>query len=268
MPTFRSSGNSFGYDDVGSGHPVTLQHGLGADRGQPASIFPKVSGWRRITLECRGHGETDVAVVKGGVGIGVFADDLIALLDALNIERSVMGGISMGAAIAVNIAVRFPQRVSALILVRPAWLTKAAPDNMAVFGIVARLIRTLGPSDGRREFERSAEFKAIKQVSPDNAGSLLDQFSHPRALERASILEDIAADGPGATPKLLSTLQIPALVIGTDRDAIHPIAYAERLAALIPGASLVEATSKSSDPDRYVDDVRHAISAFLGKLAP
>ena len=52
----------------------------------------------------------------------MFADDVLAFADLRGVERFVVGGISMGAAIALRIAVRHPERVSGLVLARPAWL--------------------------------------------------------------------------------------------------------------------------------------------------
>ena len=59
--TFRTEdGCLLAYEEVGEGTPVLWQHGLGADRNQPAEVFPATSGIRRITLECRGHGNSEL----------------------------------------------------------------------------------------------------------------------------------------------------------------------------------------------------------------
>ena len=88
-------GCSLAYEDVGSGLPTIWQHGLGADRRQPAEVFPRNVGVRRITLECRGHGESQMGD-PAHLSIAQFAADVAALLDHLGIDVAVLGGISLG----------------------------------------------------------------------------------------------------------------------------------------------------------------------------
>ena len=64
--------------------------------------------------------------------IATLADDLIGLLDHLGIEQAVIGGISLGAAVAVNVALRYPERVLGLVLSRPAWIDGPLPENVAL----------------------------------------------------------------------------------------------------------------------------------------
>lgn len=99
--------------DVGEGLAVVFQHGLGGDEAQIAESFPP-QGFRHLTLECRSHGGSD----KGSrFSIAAFADDVLAFADDRGLERFAIGGISMGAAIALRIAIIAPERVSALLLV-------------------------------------------------------------------------------------------------------------------------------------------------------
>jgi pimeloyl-ACP methyl ester carboxylesterase len=61
---------------------------------------------------------------------------------------------------------------------------------------------------------------------------------------------------------------VPTLVIGHGRDLAHPLAHAERLAALIPGARLVEITPKATDRAAYLRGFRQAVVDFLRALPP
>ena len=67
------------------------------------------------------------------------ADDLVALLDHLEIERAVVGGISLGSAVAVNMALRYPERVRGLVLSRPAWIDRPLPENVRLYSMIAEL---------------------------------------------------------------------------------------------------------------------------------
>ena len=97
--TFRTrDGCTLGYVDEGAGLPVLWQHGLGATQAQPAEVFPASSRLRRITLECRGHGDSELGAPEA-LSITRFTEDAAELLDHLHIGRAVVGGISLGAAI-------------------------------------------------------------------------------------------------------------------------------------------------------------------------
>ena len=112
--------------DRGAGPAAVFQHGLGGDETQVAEVFPDADGlWRRLTLDCRGQGGSPPDPWNR-YAIQTFAEDVLRLADERQVERFVAGGISMGAAIALHLAVHYPGRVTALILARPAWLFDAA----------------------------------------------------------------------------------------------------------------------------------------------
>jgi pimeloyl-ACP methyl ester carboxylesterase len=74
-------------------------------------------------MNARGHAPSnDIDPAKAT--FDTFADDVIALADQLELARFVVGGISLGAATALNLAIRYPRRVTALVLCRPAWLDR------------------------------------------------------------------------------------------------------------------------------------------------
>lgn len=243
--------------ESGEGPVVVFQHGLGGDEAQIAEIFP-AGGYRRLTLECRGHGKS-TAGNPDGFSISNFADDILAFADVRNVDRFVMGGISMGAAIALRIAVKYPQRVKALVLARPAWRFGPAPDNMQVIAKAVPFIR-IGDRAG---FEASETARMLEVQGPDNLSSLLGNFSKPDPLMVANLLAAIAADGPGVTEAEVRAIKMPTLVIGNAQDFVHPMAHAQWLAERISGSRLVEITSKVTDKSRYVEEFRAALAAFL-----
>jgi pimeloyl-ACP methyl ester carboxylesterase len=231
--------------DRGTGPAVVFQHGLGGNEAQVAEVFPDADGrWRRLTLECRGQGASPPDALKRYT-IRLFAEDVLRLADARQVERFAAGGISMGAAIALHLAVHHPGRVTALILARPAWLFDAAPPNMAPFVEVARL---------------------LARAAPGNLSSLRGFFTRPNPQTVAALLGGIAADGPGVTREQVAALTLPTLVIGQRIDQVHPLTYAETLAATIPGAALVEVTPRSTDAARYLAEFRAALRPFLAAL--
>ncbi len=261
--SFSRDGLALHVDDSGgTGLPVIFQHGLCGDAGQTKAAFPGDPRWRRVTLECRGHGRSE-AGDSAASSIATFTDDLAALMAARYAPPLVVGGISMGAAIALRLAVRRPELVRGLILARPAWVTEAAPANMAPNAEVGQWLATLQPDAARAAFLASATAKRLAATAPDNLASLLGFFARPPQAVTAALLRAIASDGPGIAEDAVRALAVPTLVIGHGRDAVHPLAYANDLAALIPRARLVMITAKADDPERYAIDFRAALSAFL-----
>jgi pimeloyl-ACP methyl ester carboxylesterase len=86
---------------------MVFQHGLCGDAAQPVQVFPDDIGWRCLTLECRGHGRSDTGPV-GNLSIATFADDVADLIETRTLNKPVLGGISMGSAISLRLAVTRP----------------------------------------------------------------------------------------------------------------------------------------------------------------
>ncbi len=268
MPIFRYDGIDFHYVDRNEGTPLVIQHGLGGDTAQPTLLFQPPPGFRLLSLDARGHGETRPLGPPEKIGIRPFADDLRAFLDHLGLQRALVGGISMGAAVALNFALRFPDRLLGLILSRPAWLDQPIPQHLAIFPRISHLIAQYGSQEGRRRFLESDDYQRLKAVNPDSAQTLAGHFLHPRAEETAIKFDRIARDDPGADRSKWSSIQVPTLVLANRRDPIHPYEYAEELSRTIPGAMFRELTPKSVSLIGHGQDVRMAFEAFLNRSFP
>lgn len=254
------------YDSGGDGMPVLFQHGLCGDISQTIEAFPSDKRFRLLTLECRGHGQSG-AGHPAAFGFRPFTDDLAALLDQLALGPIIVGGISMGAALATRLAVQRPDLVRALALVRPAWATAAAPANMGPNAEVGDLLSAMPPAQAEAAFKRGATAMRLEREAPDNLATLNGFFAREPVALTAALLQRISADGPGVSEGELYALQKPALVIGTDADAIHPWLLAERLASLIPDARLLRATPKAIDKTAYLSDLHRALSAFFEEVS-
>jgi pimeloyl-ACP methyl ester carboxylesterase len=248
--------------DNGAGMPVLFQHGLGGDEAQVAQTFGAGEGIRRLTVECRGHGDSSLGSGRP-FSIAMFAQDVLAAADRCGIERLVVGGISMGAAIALHLAHFHRRRVAALILVRPAWTFAASPENMAPIRAIAALIADHRLDQAKLLFAASDMAADLKENAPDNLASLLGFFDRPNAAAFAAVLADIAADGPGVSRTAAAALDVPTLIIGNRQDAIHPLSSATALANVIPGAAFVEVAAKAADRARHFTETQAAIAQFL-----
>ena len=244
----------------GSGPVVIFQHGLCGDAAQPAEVFPSGHGFRHAVLNCRGHGTSPLGPEQD-LTLANFTNDLSRL--AADLKQIAVGGISMGAAIALRLAVTRPDLVPALILSRPAWVTDANPPNMAPNVEVGRLIAT---GQSLATFDATPTARHLAKTAPDNLASLRSFFARQPLPNTAALLTRIATDGPGVTETDLKSLTIPTLILGSDEDFIHPFAHAEALARLIPHATLIKLPPKGRDRAAHVAACRQAILHFLKGL--
>jgi len=263
MPYFTHDGVCFHYCDMGAGLPVVFQHGLGSNLSQLIGMFQPPLAFRLLSMDFRGHGETQPLGPPEKIGMASFADDLLALLDELGIGQAVVGGISMGAAVALNLALRFPHRVHALILSRPCWLDHPSPPNARMFLSIAQCIRQYGAKEGRKQFCQSGEYRDLFRHWPYFAQSLLGLLDDPRAEETVVKLEQIANDAPCRSLDELATIRLSTLVLVNRHDPVHPYEYGEVLVQAIPGAQLREVAPKSESESRHAADVQRCITEFL-----
>jgi pimeloyl-ACP methyl ester carboxylesterase len=278
MACFEHDGIAFHYRDLGRGVPFVFQHGLGGDMRQPGGLYAPPPGVRLLCLDARGHGQTQPLGDPAALTFDIFGDDFVAWLDHLGVGRAVLGGISMGAGVALNVAVRYPGRVAGLVLSRPAWLDgPMPPGNVARYAAIARLLRAVAAAADPdqalaravAEFETSDDYQDLLASSPDTAQSLRGQLTSERAVAAVARLERLPADRPLADWRAAAAIRVPTLVLAHRQDPIHRFAFGKSLAGAIPGARLVELTPKSIARERHAAEVQGCLDAFLSPfLAP
>lgn len=248
------------HDAGGAGRVVLFQHGLGGDVRQVAEAFPANARLRRVTVECRGHG---ASAFDPAPSLAKFTDDLAAVAEGFGGPVPV-GGISMGAAIALRLAVLRPDLVSHLILVRPAWgVGDALPGNLAPNVEVGMLLARLGVDEAREAFLASETAARLRVEAPDNIASLTGFFAREPVAQTAVLLTALSREGLGVSADQVAALRVPVLVCGTAEDAIHPVGLARDLAAGIPGARYVNLPPKGRDKAAHLAALHKAISGFL-----
>jgi pimeloyl-ACP methyl ester carboxylesterase len=263
MPSFARDNLEFHYLDRGTGVPVIFQHGLGGDTEKIFELLALPQGFRLLGMDCRAHGKTTPLGDIEKLRFDSMADDLVALLNHLGITRAVFGGTSMGAGIALNCALRYPNFVLGLALLRPAWLDVPNQANADLFGFIASLIRDHGPVAGLDIFKKSDAYRTLAGQCPDSGASLMGLFLNPRALETVARLEQVPRDCPNRDRSAWRRISAPAIVMTTREDPIHPFDYAQTLAREIAGAEFHELAPKSTDLARYVADLRRCLDQFL-----
>ena len=262
--TFARDGVRLAYAEDGAGRPFIFQHGLGADSGQTFDLLGKFPGTRLLAMDARAHGTSDVGP-EPDIGFETFGQDLYGLLEAAGISKAVVGGLSMGAGISLNFALKYPDMVSALILVRPAWVDEPMEARELYFA-VARTIRQYGAARGREAFLASEVYREIAAQFPDTAKSLLGQFDSARAEDGVARLERMPADAPDHDRSRWSALTMPVLVLAHDDDPVHPLAGGRAIASAIPSTKFVEITPKSVDRERHEAEIRKEVTEFLSSI--
>ena len=250
---------------AGVGRPFLFLHGLCGDALQPLELYPDDAGWQCHALESRGHGGSDIGDMKE-LSIRRLTEDATAYLESLDRGLAVIGGVSMGAAIALRLTANRPELAAGLVLGRPSWVDQPAPANLEPHRQIAQNLGQYGPETARRMFKESAIAKTIADEAPDNMNSYHGFFDRLPTDQTQALLAAIADDGPGVSLGAVSRIDVPTLVIGTGRDLAHPLDMAKALAAQIPKAKLMEITPKSDDRKAYVREFRDAVGEFLSEV--
>ena len=119
MPKIKANGITLNYDQQGSGEPLLLIPYLSADNTCYAfQVAEYAKHFTCISVDLRGAGESDKP--DGEYSTELYADDLAALLDALGIARAHVSGLSLGGAIGLWLAAKYPGKVKSLSL-HGAW---------------------------------------------------------------------------------------------------------------------------------------------------
>lgn len=249
------------YTQTGSGSPLVFQHGLGANISQSKKLLETVESIRLISLDCPGHGASPLSKDQKA-SFNFYAEEVIRLLDFLKIEKAIFGGISMGAGISLNIAIRFPERVNGLVLVRPAWLSKGMPDNLKILLKAADLIPE---KDGLQTFNELPDFQKIQKQVPNAAKSVLGVFANTQRKEIPLVLKQMIRDIPFSNFENIKTIQKPCLILANEDDPLHPFEMAEKIHQEIDESKLHKVTSRYINDPKHNKEVRSLINMFVQK---
>jgi len=229
------NGCTLAYDDWGNGLPLILIHGFPLCRKmwRPQAEALTRAGCRVVTPDLRGFGESGVPA--GPVSMAVYADDMVGLMDHLGIDKAVVGGMSMGGYVLLNLLERYPDRVAAPIFI----VTKAGGDDDAAKArrtALAEACRTQGIQPVAELF-RTLLFAPATLT--DNSGLVDEVLGWVRATDPMGAAGGLMAmrDRKDFVP-LLGTIGHAALVIGADQDQAMPLDHSRLMAEQLPNATL------------------------------
>src|SRR4051795_6544295 len=241
MPSFfEHEGHRLAYSVYGSGPRTTvLLHGLllSQKMHQPLARELAREGNRVVTMDLLGHGRSDRPRDMTAYSMPFFGEQVIALLDHLGLDEAVLAGTSLGANATLEAAAAHPDRVRGMVVEMPVLDNALLGCAIAFTPLMCAL--TFGEP-------------VMKGVS------WLTRRVPTGGVWGAEILLDTVRQDPGPSAAVLQglffgrvaphrdvrrTLTAPALVIGHDRDPVHPFSDSDALVGELPGARLMRATS-------------------------
>ncbi len=219
MPFFERERARLYYEDSGGDGPaVTLSHGIFMDHDMFDPQVAALRGeFRCISWDERGHGSS---WSEGPFTYWDMADDLVALLDHLGVDRAILAGMSQGGFLSLRASLRAPQRVAGLFLID----TQAGgeiEDAVPLYESMAAEWTTRGPQ------RHLAEAMAAVIVDPAPREEWIEKWlaasaSYPVEPMRCLVERDDVTDG-------LAEIEAPALVVHGEADPAIPLERADAL---------------------------------------
>jgi pimeloyl-ACP methyl ester carboxylesterase len=261
MPSAEVNGQKLFYEDTGGDAPaVVFSHGLFMDH----SMFdPQVEAlrdrWRCIAWDERGHGQTGDALAPFTYWDS--ADDVIALLDERGVDQAVLAGMSQGGFLSLRAALKYPDRVRALILIDTQAGTED-PEKMPYYEQLVERWTTRGMDD-----ELAAIIEAIiLGAGWEGAAAWKEKWKRIGAGNLRQLFATLA--GRDDIHDQLGDIGAPALVIHGAADLAIDTPLAQRLSDGLPNAELVmiEGAGHASNLTHPGEVNRH-IERFLAGLS-
>lgn len=222
---------------AGSGRPVVMIHGAGAGASGLAHYSANIqafldAGLRVIVPDLLGFGASSKPVDEEGYPLARFTDTLAAALDGLGVGRAALFGNSLGGAIAIDMALRMPERVEAAVLLAPGAL-----EDRATYGALPKV----------------AELSAVlsRGVNEPAMRAMLEMLVGDKTLITDELVATRTAMALGQPPEvatrlalpnlsaLLPRLDLPLLVIWGEDDGICPVQGAARFSRDCPDAEVI-----------------------------
>lgn len=261
MLTVAVDGIPLHYRDVGQGLPVLLLHAFPLDGSAFDRQVSALAGrYRFLVPDLRGFGQSRLG--EGPTEMRRLAQDALALLDALDIDSAVVGGVSMGGYAALALLREDAGRVRGLVLSdtqctaddaagkdrREVTARQALEEGSAavIQGLVPRLVHAGPESPVRREVTK------------------LGLSASPEAIAAAQRGMALRLD----SKDLLARYAGPALVVVGEHDTVTPLAKARQMADLVKGARLEVIPGAAHLPNQEQPEAFNtALDSFLASLA-
>lgn len=239
MPTVKVGDINMYYEVQGDGYPLVMIMGLSCslDWWDPPLVNGLSKKFKLVMFDNRGAGRTDKPEVE--YSNMMFADDTAGLMDALNIQRANILGISMGGEIAQELALNYPEKVEKLILCSTnCGGEKAVEAEPHVMEMLTGDLEGVPPEDLVKGVLYLCFTQDFIETNPDYRDDFIQRLAKapipPDAYSR-QVKADFSHDAYERLPGIKS----PTLILHGKKDIAEPPENAEILANRIPGAKLV-----------------------------
>lgn len=221
----------------GEGPGLFFAHGLFGTHEDGAWLSGPGATHRLIAPDLRGRGASSPARKTSQHTFDEHAADAIEILDRLEVDTAVVGGVSFGAAVAIALALRHPSRVRAVLLITSAFGGSAeamGEGDLASYGRLGERIAAGGLENvAREEAARTGSDRPIRRWMQHDEASLVAWLRAVPLYRPFERIED------------LKRIEAPTLVV-PGRDAIHTRELSESYAAALPTATLAASTASLS----------------------
>jgi len=258
------------YETHGSGEPLFLHHGLTSSSQMWHQHLPWLTGKYQVIIhDARGHGLTTAPEGGEHYSWEIFADDWSQLMAHLGIERAIVGGLSMGGGVSHTFALKYPQKVKALILCdsagtgvhNPAMQVSqeemdrqmAAREHIArKYGVVELAYRSIASGMAPKAVLEDPEHHELDYLQR------MAMFSVNGSIHATRFVMQTAVPGIEHT----QDLTMPALIVIGEEDSLLPAA--EWLRDTIPNRRYAFLTKVGHATSRYKPEAwRRAVEEFL-----
>jgi pimeloyl-ACP methyl ester carboxylesterase len=225
---------SISYTDHGQGPPLVLIHGHPFNRSMWAGQINDLRATHRIIApDLRGYGET--SVTPGKVTLADHAHDILRLIDTLELEQIVLGGLSMGGQIVLEFYWRYPERVRGLLLAASFAQQDTPEVRERRLATAERLLRE-GMQPYAHEVLPMMLASSTIEEQPTVAAQVLEMMCTTQPEGAAAALRG-RAERRDYTP-LLPQIHVPTLIMLGSEDAFTPLDEAQAQHRAIPNAEL------------------------------
>lgn len=254
------------YDDIGSGPTVLLIHGFPLNRAlwRPQQADLVAAGYRVIAPDLRGFGESDET--DGSCSIDLFADDMVALLEHLDVDQAVVVGMSMGGYLLFNLLERYPQRLTAAVFM----VTRSVADDEATRQQrlqLAENCRKYGPQTVADRLHPVLFAPGTLETRPKLGEEV---YSWMVTTGSRGLVAGLLAmrDRRDSTPRL-NRITVPTLVIGAAEDQVCPLEHARMIANGISGSRFVVVEDAGHLANlEQPNQINHHLLDFLRQVQP
>ncbi len=228
------NGIALAYSDTGSGLPIVFLHAFPLNRTMWSAQEQALSSqFRVITVDLRGHGESDAPLWR--YTLDQAADDVRALMDHLSIRQAVLVGLSMGGYILFAFYRKFPDRVKGLVLADTRAQADTAEGRDGRFQM-AQVAYRQGPA-------AIADLMIPKLLSPASISSNPELVRTVRTMIEGNQISGISGDLMAMAERadsipFLNEIACPTHIIVGELDQATPPSDAKLMADRIPGARL------------------------------